>query len=259
MFSLKKGEVLKKILLFIFTIIVMSSFGVTGGYKGKSGVAPESAVAGIPDNSALPVVPLAGLAVVPLLIDEDEDPCHIYIGGGIIYNRVYATDSGWFDDHVWTQDENGGFVGLVGCEINEYLAVEARWTQTYWDQDYSDVRTYGIYLKPKYPITETITIYGLIGYGNTYVEGSKGDSSNDYSAWPEDIGKEMLNEYTIHWGYGATYDITEKFALFGEFTSTANDLDVKPTKLYDYGDGTDATLYDKLNVDGLTLGVIYKF
>lgn len=251
---------MNRMLLQLMAIVAMSSMIVAGGTKGKNTVAATSDIVEIPadEKPIIPIIPIVG----------DSDPCHIYIGTGIIYNRVYSTDSGWFDNSVLTQDETGGFVGLIGCQVNKYLAVEARWTETYWDQDYSDARTYGIYLKPMYPVTESITVYGLLGYGNTYVKGSKGDPDNDYSAWEEDIGRTMMDHNGVHWGFGAMYDITENFSLFGEFTSVADDESIEPTKLYCYDDtnshtGTgcvgDTNLYDKLSVDGLTLGLIYKF
>ena len=248
---------MKKILVLLLAVSTISSLLLAGGGKGKSGIVATSNVIAVPADPTIPIE--AAVLGLPLLIDNDDDFCRPYVGVGMIYNRVYSTNSEWFNIHIETQDETGGFVGLVGCEVNEYLAVEARWSKTFWDQDYSDTQTYGIYLKPKYPVTKDITVYALMGIGKTHVEGSSGDPDNDYSAWPEDIGKDMMNETTFHWGFGATYDITERIALFGEFTSTANDLDITATKLYDYGDGTDATFYDKLSVDGLTLGLIYNF
>lgn len=235
---------MKKIVLSLGAIMVMSSAAFAGGKL----IAPV-------------VLPIA-------VIEEDKNICDFYVGGGIIYNRVYSTDSEWFNKHIWTQDETGGFALLAGCQFNEYFAVEGRYTWTAWDQDYSDMTSYSIFLKPMYPVTEDITVYGLLGYGNSEVTASAGDSSNHYSAWEGDIGKVMMDHWGFHWGFGVMYEIMEDLSIFAEFTSTADDADIDSTRLYCYDEtyshtGTncdgDDEYYDKLSTDGLTVGLIYKF
>ncbi len=235
---------MKKIVLSLGAIIAMSSAAVAGGKI----IAPV-------------VLPVA-------VIEEDKNICDFYVGGGIIYNRVYSTDSEWFNDNIGTQDETGGLAILAGCQFNEYIAVEGRYTWTEWDQDYSDMTSYSIFIKPMYPVTEDFTVYGLLGYGNSEVTGSSGDSSNHYSAWKDNIGKTMMDHSGFHWGFGVMYEVMEDLSIFADFTLTADDADIEPTTLYCY-DGTpshtgknctdDSDLYDKLSTDGLTVGLIYKF
>lgn len=255
--------------LVIFLFVLLNSLSLANGTGGKNLVAPESTVAEIEEPSGIKgkgVIPAISPVAAVVLLDDDDSMCKPYIGGGIIYNRVYSVDSGWFDNHVDTQDETGGFAILAGCNFNKYFAVEGRYTWTEWDQDYSDMTSYSIFLKPMYPVTEDITVYGLIGYGNSEVVGSKGDPDNDYSSWNENIGRTMMDHNGFHWGFGAMYDITENISLFGEFTSTADDADIDPTRLYCYngdalGNGCteDSAYYDKLSTDGLTVGLIYHF
>jgi len=236
---------MKKSIIAVLVLAAMSNLGFAGGSKGKL------------------VVPV----ISPVMaIEEEKNICDLYVGAGIVYNRVYSTGSGWFDDGVLTQDETGGFALLAGCEFNKYFAVEGRYTWTAWDQDYSDMTSYSIFLKPMYPVTEDFTVYGLIGYGNSKVEGSEGDSGNDYSSWNENIGRTMMDHSGLHWGFGAMYDIMEDLAIFAEFTATASDADISSTHLYCYngdalGNGCteDSGYYDELSTDGLTVGLIYKF
>jgi len=229
---------MKKIVVSIWAIVAMSSFGVAGGDTGKE------------------IVPV----VVPFVEIEEVEEKNWYVGIGVVYNRVYSTDSEWFNDQIPTQDETGGFTGIVGYNFNEYIAVEGRISKTFWDRDYSDASTYSIFLKPQYPVTEDLTVYGLLGFGGAYVEGSSGD--NDFQAWPDMIGEEILDHTGFQWGFGLSYAITEDFSLFGDFTMAADDAEKDPSTLYCYELGnctTDATLYDKLSVDGLTVGLLYHF
>jgi len=229
---------MKKIVVLIWAIVAMSSFGVAGGETGKE------------------IVPV----VVPFVEVEEVEEKDWYVGIGVVYNRVYSTDSEWFNDQIPTQDETGGFTGILGYNFNEYIAVEGRISKTFWDRDYSDATTYSLFLKPQYPVTEDFTVYGLIGFGGANVEGSDGD--NDYQAWPDMIGEDILDHTGFQWGFGLSYAITEDFSLFADYTSAADDADKDPSTLYCYQLGNcvdDDKLYDKLSVDGLTVGLLYYF
>jgi len=244
---------MKRILLSLGAVVMLSSLSFGGG----------------------DIVPM----VVPVEA-EDDDPCKIYVGVGAVYNRVYATDSAWFANAA-TQDETAGFMGIIGCDFNEYLAVEGRMSKTFFERDYSDATTWSIFLKPQYKFRDDyenrydddegyFSIYGLIGFGGAYVEGSSGD--NDYQAWPNMIDQEMLDTTGFQWGLGISYTFEDEsddrrkykdtWSIFADYTMSADNADKDPSTLYCYQKGncrTDATLYDKLSVDGLTVGVIYHF
>ena len=241
---------MRKIVLSAIAALSMSSFAIAGG-------------------SVAPIV-------VPI-VAEEEDSSHFYIGAGLVYNQVYSTDYGHYDDSVLTQDETGAWAGIVGYEFNEYLAFEGRFNKTFADRDYSDTTYYSLFLKPQYKFRDEenrndedgyITVYGLLGYGNTKVEGSDGD--NNHYAWPENIGRTMMDESGFQWGIGLSYTFVDdsnddrytrkdSWSIFADFVSVVKDADIEPTRLYDYGDGTDATYYDKLSVRAFTLGVLYHF
>jgi len=236
---------MKQGLLSLGALVVLSSFSVAGG-----DIAP----------------------VVPVVVEQEKQD-YWYVGGGVVYNRVYSIENEWFDDTTLTQDETGGLVGIVGYEYNRYIAVEGRITKSFWERDYADVTTWSLFLKPQYQFRDEdeigktdegyFTVYGLIGFGNSYVEGSSGD--NDHSAWPEDIGKEIMDETGFQWGFGMSYtfikkpddrytDYRDSWSIFIDYTLTADDASIH-SRLYNY----DPEYYDELSTDGITVGLTYKF
>ena len=250
---------MKRIILSLWMIIALNSFLVAGGdFKD---VEPA-------------IVPF-----IPIVQEEDRD--HLYVGAGIVYNQVYSIDYGFFDDSVKTQDETAGLTGLIGYEFNEYLAVEGRYNKTFWERDYSDTTYYSLFVKPQYKFRDEekrddedgyFSIYGLLGFGNSQVKGSSGD--NDHTAWPEDIGRTMMDETGFQWGLGFSYTFVDEsddelysrvdtWSIFADVVIAAKDADITPTKLYDYTPGNptgaDSTYYDKLSLHGLTVGVLYHF
>ncbi|BAF72801.1 outer membrane beta-barrel protein [Sulfurovum sp. NBC37-1] len=179
-------------------------------------------------------------------------PFKFYVGAGTIYNRTYSVDSGWFDDGIATQDETGGISLIAGYQFNDYLALETRITTTFYERNYADLTAYSMFLKPQYPVTDTFSVYGLLGFGKVKVEGSKGDSFP--GAHTDMIGKTILDDTQFQWGIGVSYNVTDNFSIFADYTSLANDADIDST-LYSY----DPAVYHKLSVDGVTVGLLYSF
>lgn len=128
---------------------------------------------------------------------------------------------------VAEEDHNGdAILVLAGYNFNDYVAVEGRYA------GFTDcLDNAGIYLKPMYPFGE-ITLYGLLGYGETSY----------------DNGTVDLSESGFQWGVGANYAITEKVAVFVDYTN-----------LYD-DSGFDNHLTDvDFLVDTVNVGFTYTF
>jgi len=172
-----------------------------------------------------------------------------YAGLGVGSQRTYSVDSAFFDD-AKTQDETVGVIGLLGYQFNDYLAAEGRIGKSIAYEDYADVLSYSLFLKPQYPITESIRVYALLGIGGVQVEGENGDTP----AHADKIGKEILDETGFQWGIGGSYAFTENISLFADYTSLAKDADISST-LYGY----DAATYSELSSDAITAGVTYQF
>lgn len=220
---------MKKIVLSACTVIAMSSLGFAGG-------------------DSKDVVP----AVVPVIPIVEEEKSGFYAGLAIAYNQTYSTDYGFWDDSVLTQDETGKLVGQLGYNFNEYISVEGRIGGSFAEENYADIMTYSLFLKPQYPISEDFTIYGLIGFGLVQIDGSAGD--NEDAAWPNVIGQEILDDTSFQWGLGLSYMVNEDFSIFIDYTKLADDADISST-LYDY----DPVVYDKLSSQDLTVGITYNF
>ena len=131
-------------------------------------------------------------------------------------------------DRVW------GVSLLAGYTVNQYMAIEGRYTASFTKEDISEMRGLSIYVKPQYPVNDDFSVYALLGYGSVTL-----DSINGSGVDVDDSG--------FQWGLGASYDVTDEVSVFVDYTMLANDMDGHFT----HNDGAD--------VDALTIGVNYRF
>ncbi len=151
----------------------------------------------------------------------------------------------------------------AGYKTNPYLAFEGRYWKSFGDNGWSlsrsgytagtpyyetesgangdNLQAWGIYVKPMYPATENMDIYGLLGYGYITL------NDDDYGDW--------LDENGFQWGFGVSYAFTEHLSLFMDYVRLVNK---------DYSSHTSAQVggsqydwNDKLFT--LNVGVTYKF
>jgi len=228
-----------------FSAALADTYELFKCYRGEISVLHDGKMYIVPQGEQL------RLDKEPSFLDKLA-PYKFYAGTGTIYNRVYSISSGWFNNNPHTQDETGGISLIAGYQFGNYLAVESRITTTFFERNYSDLTAYSMFLKPQYPVTDTFSVYGLLGFGNVKVKGSKGDSS--YGAHEDVIGKTILDHTEFQWGVGLSYNVTENFSIFADYTSLAKDADIEST-LYSY----DPAIYHKLSVDGITVGILYSF
>ena len=187
-----------------------------------------------------------------------------YIGGAVSMFDV-SGDYYWYNLNPYEGEEGSSsgdditFMLQAGYEFNKYLAIEGRYwfessfteTYTFTNYDINDIGTpgtlsadsefsaWGIYIKPMYPVTDALSVYGLLGYGNTIVT-----DNNDY---------DYVDEDGFQWGAGVSYAFTENLSVFADYVQLCNDTEVY--KVYDSGD------YSGENYDVYTInfGVTYKF
>ncbi len=228
-----------------FSAALADTYELFKCYKGEISVLHEGKIYIVPQGEELRLEKKSSLS------DKNILP-KFYAGSGLIYNRVYSTHSGWFSDNISTQDETGGISLIGGYRFNEYFAVESRITKTFFERNYSDTTAYSMFLKPQYPVTDTFSVYALVGFGKVKVEGSERD--NGLGAHADVIGKNILDHTQFQWGVGVSYDITDNFSIFADYISLAKDADIEST-LYSY----DPAIYHKLSVDGVTMGIVYSF
>jgi len=209
-------EIIMTIKLSLTALILSSSFALAGG-----DLAP------LEPEIAIPMV------VMPEVIPEPEKS-GVYIGLGYSCMQL-AADS---PDEEYMGDE----VSVnIGYKFNKNLAVEARYTAsigdieyTKWDNNYdiedSGLSNLGIYLKPQMNLAG-LGLYALIGYGQVKVE----DGSNSFT------------ENTFQYGVGTSFDISE-VTMFIDYR-----------RLYDGEGFAEMSSTQDIAVNSFTAGLNYEF
>jgi len=196
---------MKKFNLSLVAVLAMCTFAVAGG-----DIAPVEE----------PVV------VVPEVVESTGG---FYLGGAYGYVNMEVSDSVFSED-----DSLNAFMLQAGYKFNPYIAVEGRYWFTVedsWANSGEDFSTdsWGIYVKPMYPVTNELNIYALLGYGDTDPE--VGGQGPDYDT------------DGFQWGLGASYDVTNNVAVFVDYVN-----------LYD-----DTNNGEDLTIDTINVGVTYSF
>jgi opacity protein-like surface antigen len=218
---------MKKFNLSLVAVLAMSTFAIAGG-----DIAPVEEPVVVVEE---PVVTDSGfyLGLAYGLIQADSETT--FPGGNLTY-----------DEHSESYSE---IMLQAGYKFNSYVAVEGRYwigmSDNSWsarfDDDYvgvtGEVDTWGLYVKPMYPVTENFDIYALLGYadidyqiksaGYTY----RGDAVDGFS-----------------WGLGADYSFTDSVSVFIDYVSLYDDTWVN----------ADGNNVDDV-IDTWNFGVTYQF
>lgn len=108
-------------------------------------------------------------AVAPLAIVE-ADPNPFYVGVGLLWAGVSRDCVTSGCPEVRLKDSTWGGIIRAGWEYNQYVGIEGRALKATLDSDWGETTHYGIFLKPQYPVSEKVNIYGLLGYGHTEID-----------------------------------------------------------------------------------------
>ncbi|WP_373033985.1 porin family protein [Sulfurovum sp.] len=204
---------MNKVVLSVCTVMAMSSLGFAGG--DMKDVEP---------------------AVVPV-VEVIEEEKNFYVGLGLSALSTREGSLDFFDDKD-DQDRTGNLAFLAGYEFNPYVAVEGRYSTYIAEEDWLNSDTWGIYLKPQYPVNEDFNVYALLGFGGMSVDGVDG-----FDMDVDDTG--------FQWGLGVSYGVAEDFAIFVDYVSIASDMDADAW----FGRPTDV----EVDADAITVGVTYSF
>ena len=216
---------MKNLTLSLVAVLAMSSFAVAGG-----DIAPVEE---------------------PMVVEVDNSA--FYIGVGYGYFDQNMDNNGITGVNVETETDN--VLLQAGYQFNEYIAVEGRYWIGVGDATYSsnqnafsgdvsgDYSSWGIYVKPMYPVTDAFNIYALLGYASTSLDADQNGANWD---WDTD---------EFSWGLGAEYGITENVFIFADYVNLG------------YPDSVDWTIngvpYSDVAVDGdlytFNVGLTYKF
>ena len=190
---------------------------------------------------------------VPLVVEEENN---FYVGLGLAGVSTRDADTSLsFSSEKDGQDRLGNFTFLAGYDFNEYseyIAVEARYTTSFTDEDQVEMSGWSIFLKPQYTFEDdngekgNFKIYGLLGFGGVTLDGVSSEYSNG-NPWVD------VDDTGFQWGLGASYSFKDyaddlDISIFVDYTMLANEME---GVYFNYAPETD--------VDALTIGVIYKF
>jgi len=172
---------------------------------------------------------------IPEVITNESGP---YLGLGLGNVKIK-------DDQTNEEISATSITLQAGYQYNAYLAIEGRYAFSLGGSDYDagifsglgadydgDVYSWGIYAKPMYSF-DTLTLYGLLGYGGVILEDLDGGDST---------------ENGFQWGIGASYAFTEQVSLFVDYVV-----------LYDDKGFDNRAVNDDINAYTWTVGVSYKF
>ena len=201
---------MKNITLSLITIFAMSGLAQAGG----------------------DIAPVEEPIVIPMV-----DNTAFYIGMGI---------GGATVNNDMTNEEFSSTMLMLqaGYQYNEYIAVEGRYSfgfSTDYDMGTTygfpggyegDISSWGLYVKPMYPIGD-FSIYALLGYGGVML--SELNAGDAY-------------ESGFQWGLGASYAVSDNISVFADYVSLYDDTG------FDY-----AAQLDDINSDTWTVGLSYKF
>jgi opacity protein-like surface antigen len=196
--------------------------------------------------SLVSVMALSGLAyaggdmttvVEPVIEIPEVKTNPFYVGLGLGEGEVNNDD---------TSEEFSATTLILqaGYQYNEYVALEGRYTFGL-DTDYSpgntnstssdydgDFSSWGLYIKPMYPIGD-FSLYMLLGYGGVMLDDLVGGDAY---------------ESGFQWGLGAGYAMSENYTVFVDYVSLYDDTG------FDY-----RARLDDVDSDTWTFGVSYRF
>ena len=191
--------------------------------------------------SAVATMAVAGPGVVEAY-QPVEDFSSAYVGAGFGFGTAEASASSYQIDVTDSQTVDN--ISLqAGYNINQYVAVEGRYNfgideDIVYVDGYTDtvsVDTFAVYVKPQYPITPELSVYGLAGYAWNDLNSLDGDITADGFAW----------------GLGAKYEVVENVEVFVDYTSVYDDVETFDT---DFGlIDVDQSIYN------VTVGATYKW
>ncbi|HEC45558.1 MAG TPA: hypothetical protein ENI25_01930, partial [Epsilonproteobacteria bacterium] len=101
----------------------------------------------------------------------------------------------------------------------------------------NEIDTWGIYVKPMYPVTDSFDIYALLGYA---------DADYTVSGSGYTLSSDAFDGFS--WGIGADYSFTDSVSVFVDYVSLYDDEFVNNA-----GNNVDFT------IDTWNFGVTYTF
>ena len=163
---------------------------------------PEPVFTPIPKPKPVPVsVPVRP---TPIAVVNDILPLGLYVAAGLTAARYdpkcnCITAKG-------KVDKTAGLIGRVGYDFNEYVGLEARAIRTNWKSNGGKIKHAGLFVKPMYPVSEDINVYGLAGYAKTTTQASKRRTDTEALAWGIGLEYDFGSDTPKEGKYARTFD-----------------------------------------------------
>jgi opacity protein-like surface antigen len=249
---------MKNFSLSLATVLAMSTLATAGG-------------------DIAPAVEPAVEVVAPAADDSG-----FYIGGAYSMSTIdgsgYGSDG--FSDPMWEEYyafddiDVSGYMLQAGYQFNKYIAVEGRYwgttseinkvsgntayyyqgepdgDGTFWWESDGDFSAWGIYVKPMYPVTESLTVYGLLGYGSVQVDDSSWDVYGESG--------DLIDDSGFQWGIGASYALSDHISLFVDYVQLASDGEGSWNN-GEIGEPWYSEESYEMDVSTINVGMTYKF
>ena len=224
---------MKKFNLSLVAILATSTFALAGGDIAPvepvvEYVEPASEVGGFYLGLGYGAMK-ADLSTDLFNINKESDTFNqVMLQAGYKFNEYVAIEGRYYigtDDSSWNW-----YDGQAGAQILGGQSVSA----DAWD----------LFVKPMYPVTDSMNIYALLGYGETQFDYSWGRNTNF-----GDTGG-------FAWGLGADYAFNDNWAIFVDY------IDQEDGNLEDYhvtAGGLVIPVNMDLDFDTWTVGVTYTF
>jgi len=162
-------------------------------------------------------------------------------GGGYIAKPTMGKDSKVYlgigfgaasvNSYIYDKETVADMVFKVGYDVSNYLGIEFRASAGVNEGDFlGHGYSYGIYLKPQYPIGEKINIFALIGYAKTEItldekvaieRGVSSHTTQDGFSYGAGIDYRINKKWSV--SVDATRLIDESTVLFGNKYATKVD------------------------------------
>jgi len=180
---------MKKIILPIAALTMMSTLAFAGGDIDEAEVIPEVSAGGF----------YAGLGLVAASVRDPDVSVDLWHTGP-------------------AQERMGALSFIAGYNFNAYIAVEGRYNNSFTHDDQIEMSGWSLFVKPQYPVSENFSVYALLGYGGLDLSGSL------VSAEPS-IPVVDVDDGTFQWGIGMSYSVTENISLFADYAWLADSID----------------------------------
>lgn len=127
------------------------------------------------------------------MMEEDNTHIGLYVGGGLSIIGIEEEDKVNFFEQVDTQDRQLGVNLLVGYDVIDNLAIEARALFGIANEKDTKLQNYALFAKPNIDVIKNLNLYGLLGYAYTNLAD---DPKTD-------------NDSGVTWGGGLSYNFKD--------------------------------------------------